>query len=122
MLREVVAEALERLADTEDRLRLVTVTGVQTTADLSRAKVYMSSLDSDAAEALEELRGELQRAIGTQVRMKRTPLLEFAADPAVAHGMRVEEILHRVRSRGPGETGPGSEGLPDASQTDTPGA
>ena len=28
--------------------------------------------------------------------MKRTPLLEFAADPAVAAGQRVEEVLRRL--------------------------
>jgi len=96
VLREIVADALERIADTEERLRLVTVTGVHTSSDLRHATVYLSSLDDMMSEALEEIRVELQRAIGTQVRMKRTPHLEFAADPAVAHGMRVEEILRRV--------------------------
>ena len=97
VLREVVADELERLADTDERLSLVTVTGIQTASDLSHATVFMSSLDPACEEALNELRSELQRAIGTQVRMKRTPLLEFAADPAVAQGLRVEEILRRVQ-------------------------
>ena len=44
VLREVVAEELERMADTDDRLRLVTVTSVDITPDLSRATVYLSSL------------------------------------------------------------------------------
>jgi ribosome-binding factor A len=96
VLREVVAEQLERVADTDERLRLLTVTGVDTASDLSHATVYLSSLDEERAEILEELRVELQRVIALQVRMKRTPQLHFAADPAVAHGMRVEEILRRV--------------------------
>ena len=29
--------------------------------------------------------------------MKRTPLLVFESDPAVAHGLRVEEILRNLR-------------------------
>jgi hypothetical protein len=29
--------------------------------------------------------------------MKRTPLLGFEPDPAVAHGLRVEEILRTLR-------------------------
>jgi ribosome-binding factor A len=97
VLREVVAEALERMADTDDRLRLLTVTAVDITPDLSRATVYLSSLPSPAIEALAEQRRELQRIIASQVRMKRTPLLEFESDPAVAHGLRVEEILRALR-------------------------
>src|ERR1700722_17205314 len=61
VLREVVAEALERMADTDDRLRLLTVTSVDITPDLSRATVYLSSLPPPAIEALAEQRTELQR-------------------------------------------------------------
>ena len=97
VLREVVAEALERMSDTDDRLRLLTVTAVDITPDLSRATVYLSSLPEGAVEALAEQRAQLQRTIGRQVRMKRTPLLVFESDPAVAHGLRVEEILRTLR-------------------------
>ena len=110
VLREVVADATERLADLDDRLRLVTVTAVDTSPDLSHATVYLSSLSDAAAEALEGQRVELQRAIGRQVRLKRTPHLRFAADPSVAHGQRVEEILrhlhHDERQQGPGPEDP----------------
>ncbi len=99
LLREVLAEELERLSDNDERLGLLTVTGVETTADLSRAVVYLSTLGEAASEALEAHRAELQHSIATQVRMKRTPHLEFASDPAVAQGQRVEEILRRVRLR-----------------------
>jgi ribosome-binding factor A len=102
VLREVVAETLERLADTDDRLSMLTVTGVVTSSDLAHATVYLSSLEDEALQALEDLRGEVQFAIGSQVRMKRTPHLEFVPDPAVAHGMRVEEILRRIHAEGAG--------------------
>ena len=98
VLREVVAEALERMADTDDRLRLLTVTAVDITPDLSRATVYLSSLPSPALDALVEQRVSIQRVIGRQVRMKRTPLLEFEPDPAIAHGLRVEQILRNLQT------------------------
>jgi ribosome-binding factor A len=100
LLREVLGEQLERLADTDERLSLVTITGIETTSDLAHAKVYLSSLEGSVAEVLEEHRAHLQRSVASQVRMKRTPLLEFASDPAVAHGMRVEEILRRMHEPG----------------------
>jgi len=98
VIRQVLAEELERLADADERLRLVTVTSVDTAPDLRRATVYLSSLADDAADALTERRAHLQRTLSRQVRMKRTPLLDFAADPAVVAGGRVEEVLRRIRS------------------------
>lgn len=99
VLRQIVGEELERLADADERLRLVTVTGVDTTADLRRATVYLSAISEEVAEALEERRTQLQRVVGSQIRMKRTPRLEFAVDPSVSHGARVEELLRRLRTK-----------------------
>jgi len=96
VLRQVVAEELERLADADERLRLVTVTSVQVSTDLRAATVFLGSLGDDASEALEERRSQVQRALARQVRMKRTPRLQFAPDPAVEAGARVDEILRRL--------------------------
>jgi ribosome-binding factor A len=109
VLRQVLAEELERLADADERLRLVTVTAVDTAPDLRHATVYLSSLTEDSTEALAERRAQLQRAVGRQVRMKRTPQLEFAVDPAVVAGGRVEDVLRRIRrhEEGPERTDEG---------------
>jgi ribosome-binding factor A len=92
VLRQVVAEELERLADA-DELPMVTVTSVEVSADMRTAVVFLASLGDDTAAALEERRGHLQRLIGAQMTMKRTPRLSFRADPAIATGTRVEELL-----------------------------
>jgi len=93
VLQQVIADELERLADLDDRLRLVTVTGVQTDPDLRHATVWVGSMSEATAVGLAEARVRLQAAISKQVRLRRTPLLAFAADPAVIGGQRVEEIL-----------------------------
>lgn len=49
--------------------------------------------------ALAEARVRLQAAIASQVRLKRTPQLRFAADPAVAAAGRVEDILRQLPER-----------------------
>jgi ribosome-binding factor A len=110
VLRQVVAEELERLADADERLRLVTVTSVDTAPDLRHATVYVSSLSDDAAEALSDRRAQLQQVVARQTRMKRTPLLEFTADPAVIAGSRVEEVLRRIHAD---ESSDQDEGGPD---------
>jgi len=92
VLRQVVAEELERLADA-DELPMVTVTSVDTAADMRTAVVYLASLDDKTSVVLEERRGHLQRIVGSQMTMKRTPRLTFRADPAIAAGTRVEELL-----------------------------
>ena len=56
-----------------------------------------ASLADEAAEALEERRPQLQRTVGRQMRIKRTPRLAFVADPAIRSGAAVEEALRRVR-------------------------
>ncbi len=114
VLRQVVAEELERLADADERLRLVTVTAVDTAPDLRHATIYLSSLSEDAEEALAERRPQLQRALSRQVRMKRTPLFEFAVDPAVVAGGRVDEVLRRIRDA--------DEAVGDADDGDDPTA
>ncbi len=101
VLRQIVAEELERLADADERLRLVTVTSVDTSPDLRQATVYLGSMDEDVAEALEERRAHVQHSVARQVRMKRTPVLSFEADPAIAAGARVEEVLRRLGSAEP---------------------
>jgi ribosome-binding factor A len=108
-VREVLAEELERLSDSE--LGFVTVTGVEVAPDLRQATVYYSVLpparaDAEAqaestretAEALRSATPHLQAEIGRQVRMKYTPVLVFREDPAIRTGERVDEILRRLHS------------------------
>ena len=102
VLRQVVAEELERLADADERLRMVTVTSVDSTTDLRQATVYLSSLPDGAADALDERRVQLQRAVARQTQLKRTPQLSFAQDPAVVAGGRVEDLLRRIHDDGEG--------------------
>jgi ribosome-binding factor A len=96
ILREVLADALERMSDTDERLALLTVTGVDCDPDLRRALVLFSSLDDGEEVALGEARVRLQAAISAQVRLKRTPQLRFGPDPAVAAGTRIEDILREL--------------------------
>jgi ribosome-binding factor A len=110
LVREIVAEELERIDD--DRLVLLTVTAVDVDADMSRAKVLFDSLegeegDAELLEALGELRVRLQAAIGRQSRIKRVPQLTFAPDPAVRAGERIDSLLRTIEPVGPvGPVGP----------------
>lgn len=111
-IRHAIAEELERFSDGDERLGLVTVTGVEVSPDLQNARVYFDSLPPERAEAIEEVRGRLQACIAREVRMKRTPHLSFLSDPGVEAGQRIESILARLRS-GSEQGGLAGIGSPD---------
>jgi ribosome-binding factor A len=103
ILRQVLAEAIERFADSDDRLMLLTVTGVRSDPEFRTATLFFASLNADAVEALADIRLRLQATIAAQVRLKRTPQLAFAVDPAITTGKRVEEILRDLQPIEPEE-------------------
>ena len=99
ILREVLAEEVEKLSDA--RLELIAITGVDTAPNLRRAVVYVDALSDDhegVLEALHHAAPRLQREIGRQVRIKYTPVLEFEIDPGIAAGTRIDEILRTIHA------------------------
>ncbi len=97
LIRRIVAESLEELDD--DRLAMVSVTGVDVDRDLHRAVVWFTSLDDNEeadraiVEAFSEHARELRRNVGDQTRLRRTPELVFRADTVLRSAQRIEKIL-----------------------------
>jgi ribosome-binding factor A len=109
-VNEAVREVLSaRIAEglKDPRIGFVTVTAVETSPDLRHARVFVSVLgaESERAETLEGLgssHGVLQSQLARELRLKRTPTLEFVYDDSVDRSMRIDELLRREQ-RGPGE-------------------
>ncbi len=104
-LREIIAEELVRIDD--ERLELVTVTGIEVDKELNRAHVYFDSLageegDADIIDALTGHRVRLQASIANQIRAKKTPILDFRPDVALRSAERIDDILREDRKRHPG--------------------
>jgi ribosome-binding factor A len=105
-VNEAVREVLSgRLAAglKDPRIGFVTVTAVDVSPDLRHARVYVSVLgsDEDRTQTLAGLRsshGYLQAQVGTELRMKRTPTLEFVYDESIETGMRISELLEEDES------------------------
>ncbi len=112
LLREVIADQIERIDD--DELGFVSVTSIEVDSELTLAKVYVSFLDDDVDGQLAVLsthRGAIRKALGSQARLRRTPDLRFLADPSVQTGGRIEEILAELDL---GADGHPVDGDPDA--------
>ena len=95
-LREVVSEAIADLKD--PRIGFVTVTGVEATADLAQARVFVSVLGSErrarkSIEGLSAARGVIQARVNQQLHLKRTPRLAFEYDRSVERGARLAKLL-----------------------------
>ncbi|HEV3229642.1 MAG TPA: 30S ribosome-binding factor RbfA [Solirubrobacteraceae bacterium] len=96
-VRQVVGDALAH--DIKDpRVGFVTVTAVKTSPDLRHARVYVSVLgsgrDRDATLAgLRSAHGYLQRRVGEELALKRTPTLEFVYDETTDRAFRLERLL-----------------------------
>lgn len=96
LLREVLAEQLERIED--ERLELVTITRIDVDSEMNRALVFFDSLsgadgDAEILEGFATHRVRLQGAIGRQVRAKKTPILDFRPDEVIREAERIERIL-----------------------------
>ena len=80
----------------------MTITGVETSPDLRSARVYYSVLGDEAQHreteaALLRASSRIRAVVGRQVRLKFLPELHFEPDAAIEHGLRMEEILRRLR-------------------------
>jgi ribosome-binding factor A len=98
-IRKVLSEALPTLKD--PRIGFVTVTGVQTTTDLSQATVFVSVLGSPqeqdrTLQGLQSAHGVLQAQVAKELGTRRTPVLTFAYDPAIERGVRLTQLIDEL--------------------------
>jgi ribosome-binding factor A len=98
-LRKVLSEALLELKD--PRIGFVTVTGVDTSADLRHARVFVSVLGGERKRersmvGLQAAHGVLQARVSSELRLKRTPQLAFHYDPTVEHGVRMSRLIDEL--------------------------
>jgi ribosome-binding factor A len=96
-VREVLGDAVAR--DLKDpRVGFVTVTEVRTSQDLRHARVFVSVLGTPAEreatlDGLRSAHGVLQGRVAQELRLKRTPTLEFELDDTAERAARMEALL-----------------------------
>jgi len=99
-IREEIGARLAR--DVQDPgIGFVTVTRVEVTSDLQLARVFYTTLGSDAdrrqtAKALRRAAPFLRRQVGQRLQLRRVPVLEFTFDKSVENQERVEQLLREI--------------------------
>jgi ribosome-binding factor A len=101
-VREVISEGVGDLKD--PRVGFVTITGVETSADLRHATVFVSVLGTESKRektlaGLAAAHGVLQARLARELRLKRTPQLTFEYDPTVERGVRMTQLIDELAPR-----------------------
>ena len=96
-IREVVSNAI--VMDLHDpRIENATVTYVEVSGDLRRARVHVSVMGDEKKQkrcihGLQHAAGFLQRKIGNRIDTRYTPKLEFTLDEGIRHSLEIQQLL-----------------------------
>jgi ribosome-binding factor A len=87
-------------------LGFVTITRVQVSADLQQARVFYTALGEErvrrnSERALHRASPFLRRQIGSRLRLKRVPELQFLYDESIAGQDRIEQLLNEIHANDP---------------------
>jgi ribosome-binding factor A len=114
---ERVADAIQvELADIlsrrlkDPRHGFLTVTAVEVTPDLRRARIFVSALsDGELEEGLETLvraKGFIRTELSRRIRLRFMPELDFRADHSTEHALRMQALLRDLEE---GKTPPADD-------------
>ena len=86
----------------DPRVQNVTVTSVDVTDDLRRARVYFSTIDpasvARAADGLASAKGFIRSHLAKELGMRYVPDLEFRHDETAARQEELERLLREVKN------------------------
>ncbi len=100
LLRQEITSIVSR--DVADpRVGFVTITSVETTADLRHAKVWVSVIGQPAERdmtlaALRRAMPFVRHELGSRLRIRRIPDLHIHLDDTAERGTRVLQLLHEI--------------------------
>jgi ribosome-binding factor A len=101
LLKEVIFEVIQKEVRNPNVTTFVSVTRVDTSADLHHAKVYISMIGTDVEKAkvlaaLQSAAGFIAVQAAHQVELRYFPSLIFKLDSAAEDHMKIEKILSDI--------------------------
>ena len=102
VIQEEISMILMKEVKDED-IKFVTITGVETTNDLSFAKVYYTVLDEnkkeETQEALDRASSFIRTKLAERIEVRHTPELRFTYDTSIAYGEHIEKIMEEIKEK-----------------------
>ena len=84
----------------DENIKFVTITGVETSNDLSYAKVYYTVLDDNkkekTKESLEKAKSFIRKKLAERVEVRHTPELKFIYDTSIEYGNHIDKIIEKI--------------------------
>ncbi len=92
---------LVRFETKDPSLKMVSLSSLELSRDLSVARVYFSMLDPDGdpapvQEGLERASGFLRSRLGREIKIRHVPELRFAHDDSAAEAQRMSSLIDRA--------------------------
>jgi ribosome-binding factor A len=102
-IRQELSELLTRGAVHDPGIGFITLTRVKVSPDLQLARVSYTTLGDerarrDTARALDRATPFFRRHLGSRMRLRRVPELEFRFDESIASQDRIERILQDLHA------------------------
>lgn len=108
-IKKIISEMLiNGVKDHRLKSRIITVSAVEVTSDLSYATCYVSPLvldGEDREEVVESVlaglnaaKGTLKKQISTKIKLRHTPELIFKDDASAEYGRHIDEIIEKIHS------------------------
>ena len=83
----------------DKKVKTVTITDARVTNDLSFAKIYFTTLDSDrkaVLDALNKASGFIRSKLCEKVEIRKMPEIDFVYDESIEYGKKIEDIIERI--------------------------
>ena len=102
LIRDLVSSQIIKGRVKDPRVStLITITDVKMSSDLSYAKLYISSFESEhkmlkAVEALNHAAGYIQKNISKNLKMRVTPKLSFYPDDSIKRGFELNDKINHL--------------------------
>jgi ribosome-binding factor A len=102
LIREEVADLIMyKLKD--PRIGFVKVTGVEMTADLKLARVFVSVMKEEERELTLEIlnssKNFIRSNLSKRLRMKFIPAIEFRLDTSLEYGFKIDRLLKEIKEK-----------------------
>lgn len=98
-IRKIIVEIIQQEID-DPKLGLVSITKVDTSADLRESKIYFSVLEDDSSKANKILNGMksfIRINLGKRIRLKLLPQLTFIPDDSIKYSVEIFKKIEEVR-------------------------
>ena len=96
-IQRELADLMRSLKDPRLQSGLLTITHVDTTPDLRYSRIFVSALDKsqeqEMMKGLKSAAGYLRRELGSALKLRYTPELQFVADDSIQQGAHILEML-----------------------------